>query len=208
MGNETHSRRVPDRLQRWRTRLRTTHTSKVAFVHINKTGGSSIEAALGLAFRHKTALELRSEMGERRWTSSYCFTVVRNPWDKVVSQYHHRKNTNHLAKSQVVPSFNRWVLLTYGEQDPAFYNNPKMFMPQTDWICDQQGTVLVDFIGRFETLERDFATVCAATGRTAQLPHLKRSPRSDFRPLYDDQTADVIAHWFAADTASFGYRFD
>lgn len=209
MADEADSSRAADRLRRWRTRLHTRYLTDIAFIHINKTGGSSIEAALSLAFRHKTALELQAEMGERRWGRCYRFTIVRNPWDKVVSQYHHRKRNDHITRTGAsVPDFNRWVTLTYGEQDPAFYNNPKMFMPQRDWMCDQQGEVLVDFVGRFETLEQDFHTVCRTIGRTATLPHLKQSSRSDFRPLYDDESAAIIGDWFAADVTSFDYRFE
>ena len=209
MASQERSTRIPDRLRRWRIRMHTKHTADVSFVHINKTGGTSIEAALGLAFRHKTALELRDEMGAARWAHCFTFTVVRNPWDKVVSQYYHRCKTGHITTAKVkAPDFNSWVRLTYCDQDPDFYNNPKMFMPQTDWICDEQGNVLVDFVGRFETLEQDFLAVCRATGRTASLPHLKPSGRGDYRSIYSDDAAAIVETWFLRDITKFGYRFE
>jgi len=63
------------------------HFDRFVFIHINKTGGSSIEKALNIPLEHKTALEKISEIGHINWTMKHSFTVIRNPWDKVVSHY-------------------------------------------------------------------------------------------------------------------------
>ncbi|HSL71875.1 MAG TPA: sulfotransferase family 2 domain-containing protein, partial [Longimicrobiales bacterium] len=104
--------------------------------------------------------------------------------------------------------FTEWVQLTYGSQVLPYYDQPKMFMPQMDWITDAQGQIIVDFVGRFENLKTDFAEVCARIGCEATLPHLKKSERGNFRQYYDDATRAIIARWFARDIETFGYRFD
>jgi hypothetical protein len=189
-------------------RLRTTYLSDVAFVHINKTGGSSIEAALNLPFQHRTARELRELIGERRWAARFSFAFVRNPWDKVASHYHYRVKTNQTGLGERRVDFNDWIRLAYGEHDPRYYDNPKMFMPQLDWITDDAGQVLVDFVGRFERLHDDFEEVCRQVGRTSRLPHLKRSVDKDYRKLYSPEAAGIVSSRFAADIDHFGYSFD
>jgi hypothetical protein len=65
--------------------IRNRYLDSYVFIHINKTGGSSIEMALKLRAEHLTVQEKIKEIGVRRWQEKLSFTVVRNPWDKVVS---------------------------------------------------------------------------------------------------------------------------
>lgn len=178
------------------------------FVHINKTGGSSIEKALGLTFEHLTAREYLDRLGHARWSRAFTFAFVRNPWDKVVSHYHYRVQTNQTGLGDRHLSFKEWVKVSYGDRDPKYYDQPKMFMPQRDWIVDHEGRIAVDFVGRFEQLAADFEVVCSKLAVRSELPHLKRSERGDFRRYYDDATAEIVANRFEADVREFGYQFD
>ncbi|MGH7446771.1 MAG: sulfotransferase family 2 domain-containing protein [Longimicrobiales bacterium] len=190
-------------------RIQTKYLLDVIFVHINKTGGSSIEAALGLPFQHCTAAELRTYLGQRRWQERFSFAFVRNPWDKVASHYAYRVKTNQTGLGDRHLEFKTWVRLAYGDREPRYHDQQKMFMPQTEWIADASGAILVNFVGRFERLNEDFAEVCRHTGRKGlKLPHLKRSAPYDYRRTYDDESAAIVAHWFAADIQQFGYTFD
>ena len=176
-------------------------------IHINKTGGSSVEQALGLRFEHLTALEKIAQVGRPQWDSAYTFAFIRNPWDKVVSHYHYRVQTNQTNLGANPLSFAQWVERTYGRQDPAYYDNPKMFMPQVDWITDADGKLLVNFVGRFERLAADFKTICRHLGREATLPHLKASKRGNYRDYYDEPTQQIVADWFRKDIERFAYQF-
>lgn len=129
---------------------------KFVFIHINKTGGMSIENALGLKKQHLTALEYKNRLGIRHWNKSFKFSIVRNPWDKVVSQYFHRIKTNQTGLGVNPIDFKKWVKFTYGEQNPKYFDDPKYFMPQINWLTNENGELLCDFIGRFENLENDF----------------------------------------------------
>jgi hypothetical protein len=192
----------------YRALLHTKYFAAAIFVHINKTGGSSIEQALGLPFQHRTALEIRDAIGERRWRSRFSFAFVRNPWDKVASHYHYRVKTNQTGLGDRPIPFGEWVRLAYAEQAAPYYDQPKMFMPQLEWLRDRDGKILVDFVGRFEALQSDFAQVCSRLGRAASLPHVKSSPRGDYRTYYDDASADIVARAFAEDIRAFCYEFD
>lgn len=188
-------------------RFKNRHWPRYVFIHINKTGGSSIEHALSLCFEHKTARQKRAELGERRWREAFKFSFVRNPWDKVASHYFYRVKTNQTGLGDNPIPFNEWVELAYGRRDPRYHDKPRMFMPQSEWLCDEEGRLMVDFVGHFENLESDFAVVCDRIGVNASLPHLKRSGNHDYRRLYDDHTRDIVARVFASDLERFGYSF-
>jgi chondroitin 4-sulfotransferase 11 len=187
--------------------LKPLHTiSEFVFIHINKTGGSSVERALGLALEHKTAVEKRCELGPA-WEAKFSFTIVRNPWDKVVSHYHYRVQKNQTGLAAEPVPFDDWVQLCFVDRDPRYYDKPKMFMPQFDWISDSEGRLLVDFVGRFESIQNDFEQICRRLGRRATLPHLKKTERRDYRTYYSDASRTIVAQWFAKDIDLFGYRF-
>lgn len=177
------------------------------FIHINKTAGSSIEKALNLPFEHKTALEKIEEIGRKRWDEKLTFTIVRNPWDKVVSHYHYRVKTNQTNLRVNPIGFKEWVKLTYGYQDAYYYNNPKMFMPQTLWISDENDEIIVDEIVHFENLESEFNKVLKRIGKNAPLTHVKKSKRGNYREYYDSDSIEIIRNWFKRDIEIFGYEF-
>jgi len=189
--------------------IHTRYFSKYAFVHINKTGGVSIETALGLPIQsHKTVKEYVAIMGLRRWRRIFTFAFVRNPWDRVVSHYHHRVKTNQTNLGTNPIGFKKWVCLTYGEQFPEYYDQPKYFMSQVDWLTDESGKSAVNFIGKFETIEPDFKQVCRRLGVNRELPHLNRSQRVGYPEYYDPETIEIVRRWFQRDIELFGYRYD
>ena len=191
----------------WQRTLRQRFLRPYVFIHINKTGGSSIERALGITQDHSTALEKHRQLGARVWERKFVFAIVRNPWDKVVSHYHYRVKTNQTGLGDNPISFRDWVLRCYRDQDPQYYDQPRMFMPQWHWLIDEQGQSLVDFVGRFENLDEDFATIAKRLSLGVSLGHVKPSSRGSYQSYYDDETQALIEKCFAEDIEAFGYRF-
>lgn len=79
--------------------------------------------------------------------------------------------------------------------------------PQCKWIYSPEGQLLVDFIGRFEHLHKDFAFVQEQLNMTpTALPHLNRSPKSlTYQQLYDPITYQKALDFYAEDFVRFGY---
>lgn len=189
-------------------KLRYQYLDDFVFIHINKTGGSSVQKALKIPFEHDTALEKIARMGLKQWQKKYSFTVVRNPWDKVVSHYHYRILTNQTGLGKKTIEFNQWVKRAYGEQDTTYYNNPKMFMPNVGWIADEQGNILVNKVIRFENLGKEFDEVCRELGINVRLPHEKKSKHNHYSDYYNEETTQIVADWFKPDIDAFGYHFE
>ena len=182
---------------------------KILFIHINKTGGTSVEKALNIPPNHITALEKIKEIGQQRWDESFSFSIVRNPWDKVVSHYHYRVKTNQTYLKTNPIEFKAWVKLAYRDKNIFYYDNPEMFMPQIDWISNCEGKVLVNYICKFENLQTDFEKVCQlAAIPIIQLPHLQKSERKkDYKGYYDEETRLIIEKCFQKDIQKLGYKF-
>ena len=182
---------------------------KFIFIHINKTGGTSITMALNLPNKHKTALEIIDKIGRRNWNNIFTFTVVRNPWDKVVSHYHYRVQTNQTSLGENPISFKEWVQRTYGEQDSLYYDKPKMFMPQVNWISDKSGNIIVNRIMHFENIDEEFTELSKILNinKDVALPHVKSSKRGHYRDYYDENSIQIVQNWFMRDIEEFGYKF-
>jgi len=180
------------------------------FIHINKTAGTSIGNAIGLPVKHhQTAKELIARIGREKWDEAYKFTLVRNPWDKVVSHYEYRRKRNKTELASRNITFADWVKKTYGpEKEPFYYNNPKAFQPQIEWLKDNEGMVTVDFVGKFESINKDFDQIKAVIGVDTELPHLNASKRANYQAYYDPETREIVASWFHEDIEAFGYSFE
>jgi len=178
------------------------------FIHVNKTGGTSITKALGLSDKqHLPVVRVKRIVGNKAWCQALKFAFVRNPWDHVVSHFHFRVQTNQTGLGTAPIPFAERVRLAYGMRDSRCFDTPKMFMPQVNWLEDETGNSDVDSVGRFERIEADFREVCKRLRIRAQLPHMNPSTRDKYRAYYDDETVEIVRRCFAEDIAAFGYEF-
>jgi len=180
----------------------------LAFVHINKTGGSSVARALGLQLKcHLTLREMQTRLSAARWSRALKFAFVRNPWDRAVSHYEYRVQTNQTAMGARPLTFDQWLRLVYVDRDPKYFDQPKMFQPQSDWLKDESGEVAVDFVGRFEEFDRQFALLSKRLGIEAALPHLNGTQRDDYHRYYSPELVEIVARNFAEDIERFEYKY-
>lgn len=178
------------------------------FIHINKCGGSSVEAALGLRKIHDTAMQRRAIIGAHRWAPTPSFAVVRDPYARVASLYRYRVKTNQTGMGDNAIGLNDWVQETFGTKNPKYYDKPLMFAPCVNWISDDQGTFLVDLVVKLENIADDWPKVQKLIGRAIDLPRRNRTKAvSETKESFLD--ANSIAHinrHFARDFDVFGYE--
>jgi hypothetical protein len=193
------------------------HGTRSIFVHIQKTAGSSIEGALWTADpaieshlrdgrRHQFAREVRATLAPEVWRDYFKFAFVRNPWDRLVSWYAMCKRNPGSNKfsayvNAVAPTFEDFVTkATTGMGVRTTCN-------QLDYVSDDDGAVIVDFVGRYERLDEDFAVVRERLRLPQGLPHLNQTPHGEYRGYYSAASRDIVARRFARDIAHFGYEF-
>lgn len=206
------------------------------FVHIAKTGGTSIRVALrgykwkdpyriplflcsrmstltshrlGCKFpRHAKIIAAYEMLPKEVFDKLFKFAFVRNPWDLQVSSYHHiRRERPHLLEGiDDFESFLRWKL----NPERAYqYIIDTSIELQSDYLVDLKGNRLVDFVGRYENLEEDFEEACNRIGiRPPKLPHKRQAKdRGAYREYYNDETARLVSDHFRQDVEMFGYEF-
>src|ERR1700726_3003053 len=78
---------------------------------------------------------------------------------------------------------------------------------QLDYVTDERGEIIVDFIGKYEALQQDFDVVRKKLNLSAELPHVNRSTHDGYRKYYSDRTRDIVSKRFEKDIRHFGYEF-
>jgi chondroitin 4-sulfotransferase 11 len=185
---------------------------KFIFVHINKTGGTSIEMVFepeadqkDVRYKHASAAYYRRKFPIRFWRY-FKFAFVRNPWDWLVSRYHWSRDRQHLFDYSFAEMLTR---LQNGARlaDEAPWLEKEALLPQFDRLAIR-GKLAVDFIGRYESLDRDFDRICTRLriGPKA-LPHAFKTDHRPYVDYYDDTTRKIVEQVYARDIAAFGYRF-
>lgn len=210
------------------------HRLQALFVHVPKTGGTSVESALGMhgpwqienretlfgliqspdlikrryasAFlQHLRIAELIDLLGEAAVREQFSFSFVRNPWDRMISIYH--RTDPHLVQ-QACDAGIELTGLPFGEflARTAELRHAHLAV-QADYLYDTAGRLQVDFVGRYETIVQDFAVVCTRLGTQAALPCLNASTHDGYRSYYDTHTRRLIGERYARDIEAFGYTF-
>lgn len=197
------------------------------FVHVQKTGGSTIDngltAALGdvrripAANRHAPLdrlLQLEPGLADY-WTAGF----VRNPWARMLSwwrmmerfrdgaaqgveRYVDHLQRNRFAASivETYPDFESFVL---GAPD----EHPRLRKPQIRFLDVPAGKA--DFIGRQESLETDLHAIYDHLGLTwVELQSVNIDPgRPDYRDVYTPRARQRVAELFEPDLRAFDYEF-
>lgn len=217
------------------------HKYKFIFVHIGKTGGTSIEHTLSnvlsmsmddtqynkeiinnvdkihgytpawamkrdhtgrINCKHITARELRQIVGHRIWDEYYKFSFVRNPYDKLLSEYsmftQFEAFQNHpWNKYSTFEEFTMSIVT--GKQ--AISENP-----YHSYLTDTNNVLMVDFVGRFETLQDDFDKICETIGlQKTKLSHISPTIHRLFREHYTPEALEMIYRIRKKDFQLFGY---
>lgn len=189
------------------------HENKFIFIHISKTAGKSILKALSLpsAADHRNATQQFKEYGPEIWDQYFKFCFVRNPWDRLVSGYFYRVGggsgeRDDLERAKIYPptfqefcsNLERFMLLP----------NEGMFVPQVDWITNQGGGLMVDFVGKFEQLDKDFSFICNKIGVESRLQHINKSRHKPYWSYYDNRSVELVREAYKKDIEHFDYQFE
>ena len=182
--------------------------SKSIFIHIPKTAGISVKRALfGGVKRDHIKLKYFEAYDRAKFKSYFKFAVVRNPYDRLVSSYFYiKKNqdgySKRLSSLHDFPSF--VSALTSDQIRKSIFKIPH-FLPQVEFLKVRDGSIGVDFLGRFETLDSDFNSIIQRLGIQAELEHHNRTVHKSFQEYYDQATLAIVQKIYREDFELLGY---
>jgi len=199
------------------------HKHKFVFIHIPKTGGTSIWRALKPTVKdlrylghvdkeHKQHGPLIQECLKNNYFVSTC---VRNPWDVMVSNYfyirkdgsfwhssdgstRYKLKVDHSLVKKL--SFKQFIKkLEQGKIKDKF-----VVRSQSSWI----NGIDMDDIIRFENINEGFRKICNKLELpNISLPKLNATEHKPYWEYYDDESQKLIANKYKDDIEQFGYEF-
>jgi hypothetical protein len=186
-------------------------TKKFIFIHIPKTGGMSVRSSLekyGRTMQNKNlSKHVKAKIAKMHtnWNAYFKFAFVRNPWSWLVSGYHYAKKDkrdwrHRQANSMGFKDYLRWSL------ESPDVRHSTLRLGQFDFIAENNN-LIVDYVGKLETITVDFNHICKKLGIRSHLNHLNKTKHKDYRQYYDTSTRELVAASFKKDIQQFNYEF-
>lgn len=149
---------------------------------------------------HSSAKEIRTYFDERGyiWDDYFKFVFIRNPWERAVSEYEYYRQI--VSKNAYSTDFNASIASMAIDQPPKNFimrNKGKNWKPH-NYFCDDDGKLMVDFVGKVENIEQDFEAVVnkilpLANITQWRLPRRNTTTKNkSYRDYYDDESIEYI----------------
>jgi sulfur relay (sulfurtransferase) DsrC/TusE family protein len=205
------------------------HKHKAIFIHIPKAGGTSIERLLwpdeksrtaedlwmgfvkpfynkyqtgGL--QHLLAKQIKKEVGIDIFNNYYKFCIVRNPWDKAVSQF------SYMTKRKDLREF---IGMKEGVQLEQYLNliNKKehvQWKKQVDFVLDDNGENLSDDVYKLENIDHALNYFSSRFNTSIEkIPHHNKGNRKPYSEYYTAETREIVSEMYKDDIQYFKYQF-
>ena len=208
--------------------MRISDSRRFLFVHVQKTGGMTVEAVIDELLpdirwlkpgeRHMPLAKIldRDPSLEEYWIAGF----VRNPWARMLSwwsMFQHAKQRAEAGEERPKKRFETrgfWRdVAQYPDFDTFLERGPdehkRLRRPQIDYLTTP--TRSADLIGRTESLDQDLQTILARLElpAPAEVPRVNPSPTggSAYREHYSAAGRDRVAEVFRKDIDAFGYEY-
>lgn len=211
------------------------HNHKIIFIHIPKTGGSSINKFYGdqryldwtkpnydflygwcpdrkIHLQHATPLQLLETglITHKQWQTYFKFTIVRNPWDRAYSDY------LWIMKDQNIKgSFEEYITRTGQFRGILRVNSNKNFrgdhlVPQNDFLGTGKFDKL-NYIGKFENLSEEIQLINKKIGLKSGCfdLHEKKNlnKKKHYSYFYNKKKMELVREYFHMDIDQLHYSF-
>jgi hypothetical protein len=183
------------------------------FVHVGRTGGSSFERIAGVEVtsNEKTKHFGNTDFDEKHESFEYYkikypdefnaffkFTIVRNPFDRLVSRWLWRTN---VVKNIGEMDFKDFILQTnYGQYSKKF---------KLSEFSIQESIKKFDYIGRYENIDLTYNYLCEKLNLSnVNIPHANKTNHERYQEYYTEESIQIVREMYKDDLELFGYDFE
>ncbi|MCI5162786.1 MAG: hypothetical protein D3917_12375 [Candidatus Electrothrix sp. AX5] len=189
---------------------------KCVFIHIPKVAGTSILLALGMSGRGREHLPwyVYYSADPTYYNSAFKFAFVRNPWERTLSAYRCLKfggdcspPTEVITMLKKYDSFDSFIINGLAK---GVLRNHILFLPQSQFIANSYGDIAIDFVGRYETLHKDYHFVASRLGLKRKLPdeNISKGRRQAYQKEYlSERAVNIVKDLYIQDIKLFNYEF-
>lgn len=211
------------------------------FAHIPKTAGGSIKDYFDktssklkkinkVSFGHNNLLFIKNKICNDKHLSKklpfkdyFKFTIFRNPWERILSEFTFRSRDNILKKANKTSAkrkywinvkeknynFKEWI--SYITQTENINDLIKQYSYYNFVELDEK--IGVDYIINFHNLNEDFELIKKISNKnhgslTKEGIHVHDSNHKFFKSYYDDKTIESVAKIYKKDIELFKFSFD
>ncbi|HET6345537.1 MAG TPA: sulfotransferase family 2 domain-containing protein, partial [Myxococcota bacterium] len=198
---------------------------RVLFIHIQKTGGTSVTARLRdryptvatLSKKHSTFADATAALGDE--VGSYrVVTFVRNPWERLVSWYSmivqrveqagSTSNGRWLFVLERARTFEEFIMCCDAAFDERGGYARDYLTNQLDYLADAWQRARSVHVGRYEAFADDARRIFDEVGLPlGELPVVNGSQHEHYSVYYSARTRDIVAKRYRRDIDAFGYTF-
>ena len=202
------------------------HNLRIIFIHIPKTAGTSIEYALGMhgglktigleryinqtsdynclfgnGLQHLTASQIRKVLGKKIFNDYFKFSVVRNPYDRIVSYIAWLDGKWQNRAQLSIEKFREYIRLSQNR-----YKNRVKILPRPQYpFIYIRNRRIVNGLLYYEDLEKEIACLQIKLNITLNLERRMESEHLDYRNYYDSYSIRIIRNFYKKDFENFGY---
>lgn len=192
------------------------------FVHIPRTGGTTVEKLLGIhrdwpepdlevfhgrfdrgndyyQLQHLSYREMKSVKDIAHTQDYFKFTIVRNPWDRLVSEYFWQNLQDKISFQAFV---NRTInIVNNRTRITGAYCH---FRPQVEFLGDELNLII-----RFENFRSEMRGLMLKFGiRPQSIPKHVATNHKNYSKYYDAETVNMVANAYRMDIDHFSYKFE
>lgn len=164
--------------------------------------------------KHLSAIQIKYILGEEEFNRCLKFSVVRNPWARMVSRYFFthvesepsdeeklRRGTTRKFHDQ---KFETWISKRWLRHKAGKRQNS-----QCRKLVDLDGQLLVDHVGQLENVQDTLDWVSDRVGiDRIKMPHVNGTRKGHYAKFYNERTREMVADMCSQDIEFFNYQFD
>jgi len=146
------------------------------------------------------------KLTEKEFNKIFKFTIIRNPFDRVLSAFYFLQKGNQGYKIKPDIDFNEWIKNVFKVKGVSFNNHFKHMHPKLLY----EDKIWVDYIARIENIENDWKVISEKCDLPNTFPRKNISKKKDGKNRYDyynDESIEIVSKIYKKDLELLNYEY-